>query len=114
MDVFVIPRLDDRAARLVTPLKPFEAMALARPMVVSDLPALREITAPPTRGLAFDVGDARSLASAVARLLEDDDLRREIGRAGRAWVEEERDWDLNGERYRAVFDAVLDARAAVV
>ena len=41
LDVFVIPRVDELAARLVTPLKPYEAMAAGRPLLVSDLEALR-------------------------------------------------------------------------
>lgn len=106
-DVFVIPRLDDRAARLVTPLKPFEAMALERAMVVSDLPALREITAPPDRGRTFAVGDHEDLARVVGELLDDDAERERSGRASRAWVEQERDWSMNGARYRGVYDRIL-------
>ena len=52
LDAFVVPRRDERAARPVTPLKPYEAMAMARPLVVADLPALTEIAAPDERGLA--------------------------------------------------------------
>ena len=40
LDAFVVPRKDERAARMVTPLKPYEALAMARPLVVADLPAL--------------------------------------------------------------------------
>ena len=42
IDIFVIPRKDDRAARWVTPLKPFEAMAMGKALIVSALPALLE------------------------------------------------------------------------
>src|SRR5207253_198042 len=45
-DAFVVPRRDERAARTVTPLKPYEALAMERPLVVADLPALVEIAAP--------------------------------------------------------------------
>lgn len=106
-DVFVIPRLDDRAARLVTPLKPFEAMALQRAMVVSDLPALREITDPPHRGRTFRTGDAGDLARVLGELLDAPEERRRIGAASRDWVVAERDWDMNGPRYRAVYDRIL-------
>ena len=99
IDVFVVPRRDDRAARLVTPLKPFEAMAMAIPLVVSDLPALTEIADPGTRGLKFDVEEPGSLAAVVAPLLDHPELRRRFGSAGRAWVERERTWASNGDRY---------------
>ncbi|UUZ45107.1 glycosyltransferase [Janibacter limosus] len=65
LDVFVIPRINERAARLVTPLKPFEAMAPGLPTVVSDLPALQEITGNGDRGLTFTTGDASSLADVL-------------------------------------------------
>ena len=42
LDVVVVPRKDFEVTRTVTPQKPAEAMALARPVVASDLPALRE------------------------------------------------------------------------
>ena len=42
LDVVAVPRRDVEVARTVTPQKPIEAMALGRPVIVSDLPALRE------------------------------------------------------------------------
>ena len=42
LDVVAVPRKDFEVTRTVTPQKPAEAMALARPVVASDLPALRE------------------------------------------------------------------------
>lgn len=99
IDLFVIPRRDDEAARWVTPLKPFEAMAMARPLLVADLPALREVVAPPERGLTFRPEDPVDLATVAARLMDDPTQRRRIAAAGRAWVERERTWSANGQRY---------------
>jgi glycosyltransferase involved in cell wall biosynthesis len=109
LDVFVVPRRDDRAARFVTPLKPFEAMAMERPLVVSALPALLELISDPVqpRGLAFPVDDADGLAAAIERLLDDPALARRLGQAGRTWVAAERTWSANGPRYRAVYAEVL-------
>ncbi|GGK73511.1 glycosyltransferase family 4 protein [Ornithinimicrobium pekingense] len=107
LDVFVIPRIDERAARLVTPLKPYEAMALSVPLVVSDLPALREITGDGDRGETFATGDAADLADVLQRLHDDPARRRSLAATAREWVVAERDWARNGERYRAIYDAVL-------
>ena len=107
LDAFVVPRRDERAARTVTPLKPYEALAMERPLVVADLPALTEIAAPDERGLAFRAGDADALASTIERLMDDPALGRRIGTAGREWVARERTWAANGPRYRAVYDRVL-------
>jgi glycosyltransferase involved in cell wall biosynthesis len=108
LDAFVVPRRDERAARTVTPLKPYEALAMARPLVVADLPALTEIAAPDSRGLVFPAGDAAALATALERLMDDPALGRRIGEAGREWVARERSWSANGPRFRAVYDQVLE------
>jgi glycosyltransferase involved in cell wall biosynthesis len=108
LDVFVVPRRNDRAARFVTPLKPFEAMAMGKPLLVSNLPALVELAAPGERGLAFPHGDADGLASALETLIDQPDLRHRFGRAGRDWVLAERTWERNGQRYREIYADLLD------
>ena len=108
LDAFVVPRRDERAARTVTPLKPYEALAMARPLVVADLPALTEIAAPDERGLAFRPGDAAALAATLERLMDDPALGQRMGQAGREWVARERSWAANGPRLQAVYDEVLE------
>jgi glycosyltransferase involved in cell wall biosynthesis len=71
-----------------------EALAMARPVVVSDLAAGPDIVqAPPAvpeermTGLRFAAGDDQALAAALVRLLSmPDATRRAIGRRGREWV----------------------------
>ncbi|HEY4227218.1 MAG TPA: glycosyltransferase family 4 protein [Candidatus Limnocylindrales bacterium] len=108
MDVFVVARTNDRAARVVTPLKPFEALAMGLPMIVADLPALREIAAPDERGLAYTPGRLDELADAIERLMDDPALGARIGEAGRVWVSTERRWADNGPRFREVYRRVLE------
>jgi glycosyltransferase involved in cell wall biosynthesis len=110
LDAFVVPRQDERAARLVTPLKPFEAMAMGRPLIVADLPALTEVAPHGERALAFRPGDAEALARAVERLMDDPALAARLGEAGRAWVTTERTWAANGPRWTAIYESVLERR----
>ncbi|MFA9429685.1 glycosyltransferase family 4 protein [Egicoccus sp. AB-alg2] len=98
IDVFVVPRRDDRVCRLVTPLKPFEAMAMQKAVVVSDLPALRE-TVPAEIGRHFEAENPTDLAKVLGSLVEQPEERREMGLAGRRWVVENRTWDHMAERY---------------
>jgi glycosyltransferase involved in cell wall biosynthesis len=112
LDAFVVPRAVDRAARFVTPLKPFEAMAMGIPLVVSDLPALTEIAEPDARGLAFGAGDAASLQHVLERLMDERELGRTIAAAARSWVLAERTWTANGPRYRDLYTRVLEGATA--
>jgi glycosyltransferase involved in cell wall biosynthesis len=71
-----------------------DALAMARPVVVSDLAAGPDVVlAPPAvpeermTGLRFAAGDAEGLATALIRLLSmPEAARRAIGRRGREWV----------------------------
>ena len=71
-----------------------EALAMARPVAVSDLAAGSDVVlAPPAvpeermTGLRFAPDDAEALAAALIRLLAmPDAVRRAIGRRGREWV----------------------------
>ena len=71
IDIFVVPRRADYAADYVTPLKPFEALALGRPLIMSDRPVAAEIVGNEERGLLFKTGDDEHLATTIVRLLDD-------------------------------------------
>ena len=103
LDVMVVPRLDRRVCRLVTPLKPVEAMALGIPVVASDLPALRELLDDGDSGILVPPEDPQALAEAVARLMEDTALRRQQVKAAREQVMTTRTWERNAEVYRDLY-----------
>ncbi len=64
-----------------------EAAACGRPIVASDIPGCREITHQGENGLLVPPGDTEALAAALARLIENSDLRRRFGARGRELVE---------------------------
>jgi PEP-CTERM/exosortase A-associated glycosyltransferase len=103
IDVFVVPRTNDRVSQLVTPLKPFEAMAAERALVVSDVAALREIVVDGETGRTFTAEDPISLADVLEPLLDDPAERARLGAAARRWVAANRTWDQNGQRYLALY-----------
>ncbi len=104
LDAFVVPRTADRVAQLVTPLKPYEAMAMERPLVVSAVDALVETVGGGERGWTFRPGDAEDLAATLERVLEDPEGAAAVARSARAWVLAERTWLQNGARYRALYE----------
>jgi len=107
IDVFVVPRTRERASVHVTPLKPFEAMSMGIPVVVSDLPALREVVDPPHRGWSFGPDDDADLARVLVSVLDGPEERGRRVRAASTWIHEERQWAHNGPRYRRYFESVL-------
>jgi glycosyltransferase involved in cell wall biosynthesis len=92
IDVFVVSRPDSRVTRLVTPLKPFEAMQRGRALVMSDLPALAEIVEHGVTGMLCPAGDVESLADTIQSLIDDEPRRSELGSNAKAWVEANRTW----------------------
>ena len=63
------------------PLVWLEAMSTGLPVVAYDLPWAREVVEPGRTGLLVPPGDAKALAPAVARLLDDTSLRHRLGDA---------------------------------
>jgi glycosyltransferase involved in cell wall biosynthesis len=66
-----------------------EAAACGLPIVTTDVPGCRDVVRDGCNGLVVPVGNARSLAEALARLIRDPILRRRLGAAGRARAVEE-------------------------
>ncbi|MEV5888337.1 glycosyltransferase family 4 protein [Nonomuraea fuscirosea] len=108
IDIFACPREDLRVCRLVTPLKPVEAMALGKPVVLSDLPALSELVGSDGAGLLVPAGDPAELAKAIAGLREDPARRAEMGEAGRAEVAAKRTWSRVAETYQALYRSLAE------
>ncbi|GAB6900988.1 glycosyltransferase family 4 protein [Kineosporia succinea] len=104
IDLFVVPRVPERAGRMVSPMKPFEAMAMEIPLLVSDLPALVEIAGDEQgRAGVFTAGDPSSLAQVVAHLTDHpEDLAKRVAEAA-DWVRRERTWSGNGKAFDAVY-----------
>ena len=93
MDVLVYPRRSTGATESITPLKPFEALALAKPIIVSDVAPLQEIVGNDERGIVFESANVQDFARAIYELHQDPERREALGNAGRAWVVEHRNWD---------------------
>ena len=96
VDIAPFPRKPWEVCELVSPLKPFEAMAQQKAVVVSSTAALREIVRHGKTGMIFEKGDVASLRDTLRTLLLDAPLREELGRNARNWVTRERTWNQAG------------------
>lgn len=108
LDVVAVPRLDVEVARTVTPQKPVEAMALGRPVILSDLPALVETV---TGGdgapcaITHPAGSDEALADAIISLADDPRRAASLVERGRE-IAAERTWTALVERYTGLYTAV--------
>ena len=93
VDIAPFPRLPQPVTEMVSPLKPFEAMAMEKAVIASDVHALAEIVQHEETGLLFEKGNATSLSDTLTRLINDSKLRSKYGKAARIWVEQKRDWN---------------------
>jgi PEP-CTERM/exosortase A-associated glycosyltransferase len=110
VDVLAYPRHSMRLTELVTPLKPLEAMAQGRLLVASDVGGHKELIRHNETGMLFKAGSAQALAQAVLQLLGQRERWPQLRRAGREFVELERNWRVSVGHYRKVYEA-LCARA---
>ncbi|MCP1386737.1 glycosyltransferase family 4 protein [Corynebacterium sp. TA-R-1] len=77
-----------------------EAQACEVPVVAGDSGGAPETVTPET-GFVVDGRDARAIAARISSLLNDADLRRRMGEAGRRHVAEAYSWEVLGSRLAA-------------
>jgi len=74
-----------------------EAMASGLPVIASAVGGTPEIIKHGETGLLFQPGDSKSLAEAIIRLLEDDELRQSLRTKGIRTIEGKYSWDTLAE-----------------
>jgi len=79
VDIFVMPSLLEGQ-----PLALLEAMAMAKPVIASDIPGISDSAESGKEALLVPPGEPEAFVSAVRSLLASPELGRELGRNGRA------------------------------
>lgn len=97
IDIAPFPRKPWEVCELVSPLKPYEAMALEKAVVVSGTRALCEIVNHEGNGLVFAKGETNDLQAKLAILLRDNAMQTALGKRARQWIKQERSWDVAGQ-----------------
>ncbi len=97
-DALVLPSLSEGIANAA-----LEAMACARPVVVTDCGGMTEAVTDGVEGRVVPVRDPAALAGAVAGLIEDRHAAAEMGRAGRRRVEQHHDLRDHIAAFAALF-----------
>jgi glycosyltransferase involved in cell wall biosynthesis len=90
-----------------------DAMAASRPIVATTAGGIPEIVDDGVNGLLVPPRDAHALADAIVRALKDADLRRRMGEAGFARVNERFTVDHMVAGTAAVYERILATRASL-
>ena len=108
-DVFVLPSVSRLEAFGIVAL---EAMSTGKPVIVADIPGVREMIEDGRDGLLADPVNPRDLAEKIRRLLSDPKARRTMGARGREKVLESFSIERVTDRIEAVYRAILDGSEA--
>ena len=103
-DAFVLPSRSEGMPNAL-----LEAMAHGVPSIATDVPGSRDVMGSPPAGLLVPPGDEAALGRALARLLDDEDLSRALGRAGRLRVERSFSVDAMVSAHEALYTAILES-----
>jgi glycosyltransferase involved in cell wall biosynthesis len=101
-DIFVRPSLLEGM-----PLTVLEAMACGLPVVATRIAGTVEVVEEGATGFLVEPGNITQLADRLCVLLEDGDLRREMGQRGRMLVESGHDWDDIAQQTARVYQELL-------
>ncbi len=103
VDMMVLPRLNTRVTRIVTPLKPLEAMGFKTLIIASNLPALKYTIMDGKTGVLFDPENSNDLASKIIYYFTHLDKKREIEDFAYDFVLNNFSWKNIVLKYRKVY-----------
>jgi glycosyltransferase involved in cell wall biosynthesis len=102
LDVFAMPSTYEGFG-----VAALEAEAMEVPVVASAIYGLPDVVDDGVTGLLVPPKDVPALAQAILRLLSDEDERRRMGVAARAFVAERYSWQENARQMEALYQELL-------
>lgn len=101
-DIIIFP-VADMKGKFDVPLAVIEAMACEKPVVISNLPVLREF-ATPDNSVIIETGNNSQMISEIVKLSQDKDLCQKIGKVSRKFTEENFDITQVAKKYEKVYE----------
>ncbi len=93
-DVCVAPFINERNSKIgLSALKTYEYLACGKPIVASGISGVKDLIEASDGGISVTPEDPEQLATAVVRLLLDENTRALMGEKGRRYVVENHSWD---------------------
>ena len=99
-DIFVLPSIDKSEAFGIVLL---EAMASGIPVIASNLPGVRTVIKNGVNGFLTKPKDADDLAKKMHQILEDKELKKNMGIAGRKIAEKKYSHEIVGDKLNKIF-----------
>lgn len=107
IDIAPFPRKPQPVTEMVSPMKPLEAAAMKKAIVVSSVRALTDMITDGENGLVFEKGNVDDLAKKLYELASDKKLRIELGEKARDWVENERTWQITSNKMNGILNKLI-------
>ena len=108
LDVFALPSTWEGFG-----VSAVEASAMQLPVVASNIHGIPDAVRDGVTGLLVPPADPASLADAIRRLVDDEALRRRLGRAGRDYVAQQYDWTENAAQMTRIYERLARRPATV-
>jgi len=104
-DIFVLPTRSDAFANVI-----LEAMSAGLPVIASDVGGVAEAVADGNTGILVQPGRPKQLTAAIQKLATDDDLRVDMGNAGRERVRKMFAWGENARLHIEAYAKAIQKR----
>lgn len=109
MEIMPVPRLSCAVTEMVSALKPLEAMAMGKAVVLSNVVPHQTMAGPNgERALLFPKDNASSLSASLQHLIDNPAAVQRMGQAARAWIEQERNWSQVTKPYAEALQRLGD------
>lgn len=108
MDIACYPRLDWEVCRIVSPKKPFEAMAYGKPIVSSSVRANSYFIQHGVNGMVHEKESVDSIVENILKLYENKELYEKISKNAREWVVNNRDSKMTGKLLKDIYEKTME------
>lgn len=107
IDAIVIPRIaESEMAKMVTPLKQMEALALGIPLLITEIPAISRIIGEGT-ATTFLSGSIDDLSEKIVEIISGNDNVLSRVEKGKTWVKHHANWNVVARDSRHAYDSLL-------
>lgn len=97
IDICPFPRKSQPVTEIVSPMKPLEAFAMQKAVIVSSVSALSEMVIHEQTGLVFAKDNIDDLTDKLSILIENPNLRQKLAASGRSWALANRTWQISSK-----------------